>query len=406
MAMAKTICGAALVAVLISACGGEGETIPPPQAPPPPPPPMAAPPPEPTPAPPPEPPKPSLLELEKQGTRISLAALNAHEAAKFAEGFAPDGVSIVYGFGESKGREAIASEIQKTFDAFPDVKFGASNVYAKGEIVVIEWVVNGTHKGEFNGVKATNKPVGIRGATILWMTPEGLVKQEHRYMDGSTIMAQIGQSKSPARAIPPVPSGDPTWHVAKGTPDEDKQSLVLKQMYAAFDNKQESDFIGAMADNATFSDLAMPKDVTGKAEHKKAFQGFAKAFPDGKLAVDTIFSVDEFTIAESTMSGTQKGALGPLKASNKPVSLHGLDIMTIKDGKIQAGTGYSNSVELLAQTGQLPKPKAAKADAKPEGDKKPPEKTDKAAPAAKSDKPAPKTDAPKADAPKSDKDKK
>jgi steroid delta-isomerase-like uncharacterized protein len=397
--MAKTICGAALVAVLVSACGGEGEVIPPPQAPPPPPPVAAAPPPEPTP-PPPEPPKPSLLELEKQATKSSLAALNAHEAAKFAEGFSPDGVSVVYGVGESKGREAIASDIQKYFDAFPDLKIGESNVYAKGEIVVIEWAMNGTHKGEFMGVKPTGKPVGVRGATVAWMTSDGLVKQEHRYFDGSTLMAQLGQIKSPARAIPSVPSSDPTWYVAKGTPEEDKQSDVVKGMYAGFEKKSEADFLGAMADNPTWSDMSMPKDVTGKAEAKKSFQAFAKAFPDGKITLDSIFSVDDFTIAESTMTGTHTGQLGPFKATKKPVSLHGLDIMTVKDGKIQAGTGYSNSVEFLAQTGLLPKPKAAKTDAKAEGDKKPADKADKQ-PAAKTDKPAP-----KADAPKGDKDKK
>jgi predicted ester cyclase len=155
MAMAKTICGAALVAVLISACGGEGEAIPPPQAPTPPPPPVAAPAPEPPPAPPPEPPKPSMLELEKQSTHAGMMALNAHESAKFAETFAPDGVSIAYGFGENKGREAIASDTQKLFDGFPDFKIAHTNVYAKGELVVLEWVMNGTHKGEFMGVKPT-----------------------------------------------------------------------------------------------------------------------------------------------------------------------------------------------------------------------------------------------------------
>ena len=398
--MAKTICGAALVAVLISACGGESEAIPPPQAPAPPPPPVAAPPP-PEPTPPPEPPKPSLLELTKQSNRAGLAALNAHEAAKFAEGFAPDGVLITYGFGENKGREAIASDTQKLFDAFPDAKIAESNVYVKGEIVVMEWVMNGTHKGEFMGIKPTGKAVGIRGAGVLWMTPEGLVKQEHRYMDGSTLMTQLGQNKNPARPVAPLPSGDATWHVAKGTPEEDKQADIVKGMYGAFEKKSEADFLGPLADNATWSDMSMPKDMTGKAEAKKSFQMFTKAFPDGKLAIDTIFSVDEFTVAESTMNGTHNGPLGPLKATKKPVSLHSLDIVTVKDGKIQGGTSYANSVELLAQTGLLPKPKAAKTDAKPEGDKKPADK----APAAKTEKPAPK-DAPKADAPKADKDKK
>lgn len=402
--MAKTICGAAFVAILISACGGEGEAIPPPQAPPPPPPPVAAPAPEP-PAPPPEPPKPSMLELEKQSTHAGLTALNAHESAKFAETFAPDGVSISYGFGESKGREAIASDIQKFFDGFPDFKIADTNIFAKGELVVLEWVMTGTHKGEFMGIKPTGKPVGIRGATVLWMTPDGMVKQEHRYMDGSTIMAQLGQIKAPARPVPAMPSGEPVWHIAKGSPEEDKQSDIVKGMYAAFDKKAEADFLGAMADNTVWVDLTMPKDATTKAESKKFFQAFTKAFPDGKLGVDTVFSVDEFTVAESTMTGTHNGPLGPLKATKKPVSLHNLDVITIKDGKVQAGTGYSNSVEFLAQTGLLPKAKAAKTegDKKPAADKggeKKPEKTekaDKAAPAAKTDKAAPKGDAPKAD---------
>jgi steroid delta-isomerase-like uncharacterized protein len=408
MAMGKTIY-AALATVLISACGGEGEAIPPPQAPPPPPPPVAAPTPEPAPAPPPEPPKPSMLELEKQATRAGMAAINAHESGKFAETFAPDAVSITYGFGENKGREAIASDIQKFFDGFPDFKLAHSAVYAKGEMVVLEWVMNGTHKGEFMGVKPTGKPVGIRGATVLWMTPDGLVKQEHRYMDGSTLMAQLGQIKNPARPVPSMPSGDAVWHLAKGTPEEDKQTDVVKGMYAAFDKKAEADFLGAMADSAVWVDLTMPKDSTTKAESKKFFQAFTKAFPDGKIVVDSAFSADEFTVAESTMNGTQNGPLGPLKATKKPVSLHNLDVITIKDGKVQAGTGYSNSVELLAQTGLLPKPKAAKTegDKKPavdKGDKKPAEKTDKA-PAAKTEKSAPK-EAPKGDAPKGDKDKK
>jgi steroid delta-isomerase-like uncharacterized protein len=246
--------------------------------------------------------------------------------------------------------------------------------------------------------------VGIRGATVAFMTPDGLVKQEHRYMDGSTLMAQLGHVKSPARPVASLPSGEPTWHVAKGMPDEDKQSDIVRGMYAAFEKKSETDFVGAMADNATWSDMSMPKDITGKAEAKKSYQMFAKAFPDAKLAADTIFSVDEYTIAESTMSGTHNGPLGPFKATKKPVLLHGLDVMTIKDGKIQAATAYANSVEMLAQTGLLPKPKAIKTDVKTDGDKKPTDKGEKTdrAPSAKTDKPGPK-DAPKADMPKSDK---
>jgi hypothetical protein len=85
MAMRKMTCGAVVLAFLISGCGGEGDAIPPPQAPPPPPP-VAAAPAEPAPPPPaPEPPKPSMLEMQKAGVAAGIAAMNAHDAKKFAD---------------------------------------------------------------------------------------------------------------------------------------------------------------------------------------------------------------------------------------------------------------------------------------------------------------------------------
>src|SRR5882724_3000312 len=106
--MRKTTYGVLLFAVLISACGGEGEAVPPPQAPPPPPPMATAPPPAPVaPAAPPEAPKPSMLEMQKQAFPAAMAALNGHDAKKFSEGFTPDAVVTIIGMGEFKGREAI-----------------------------------------------------------------------------------------------------------------------------------------------------------------------------------------------------------------------------------------------------------------------------------------------------------
>ncbi len=369
--MRTTTCGAVVLAVLISACGGEGDAVPPPQTPPAPAP-VAAPPPAPGAAAPatPEAPTPPLIELQKQTAQTSLAAFNSHDAKKFSETFAPDGVIIAYGVAELKGREAIAADMQKFFEAFPDLKMAVSKNYVKGEVVVSEWVVNGTHKGEFMGQKATNKPVGLRGVSVLWVGPDGLVKQDHRYYDGATLMTQLGQMKAPARAVPPMPSGEPEWHVAKGSPDEDKQVELAKSLYGSFEKKAEADFLGSMDDKVVWSDLSAPKDMTGKGEAKKFFQMFTKALPDVKQTLDPIFAVDEYVVTEATVTGTHNGQLGPLKPTKKPVTMHGVDIMVVKDGKIQRGISYMNNLEILGQEGLLPKPKTPKPDAKAEGDKK------------------------------------
>src|SRR5262249_14300135 len=150
----------------------------------------------------------------------------------------------------------------------------------------------------------------------------------------------------------------------------DKAAEPLKGLYRAFEKKAEADFLGPMDDKATWSDLSQPKDMTGKADGKKFFATFTKAFTDIKMTADPIIAVNDFIVAEGTMPATHSGQLGPLKPTKKPVTLHAVDVVKVKDGKIQSGTTYSNSMEILAQEGLLPKPKAAKADDKnPAGDK-------------------------------------
>jgi steroid delta-isomerase-like uncharacterized protein len=364
--MRKTTDAALVLAVLIAACGGQSDVTPPPQAPPPPAV-TAATAVEPAPPPPaPEPPKLSMLDMQKQLSQNTLAAINAHDAKKASETFATDGTLTVYGMGELKGREAIEGDLKKFFEAFPDFKLGAVRTFVKDDVLVNEWVMNGTHKGEFMGIKPTNKAVGLRGVSVVWVGTDGLVKQEHRYFDGNTLMAQLGQMKMTARPVPALPTGDLEWHIAKGSPEEAKQADVAKGMYAAMDKKSESDFLAPMDDKLSWADLSAPKDMTGKAEAKKFFQMFTKAFSDMKTTVDPIVAADEFVVAETSSSAIHSGSLGPFKATKKPVVLHGVDIMVVKDGKIAQGTSYINGLELPAQEGLLPKPKAEKAkDEKP-----------------------------------------
>ena len=90
----------------------------------------------------------------------------------------------------------------------------------------------------------------------------------------------------------------------------------------------------------------------------KDLEGFFKAFPDQKWTTVNSWGIDGFAIVEHTMTGTQKGRLGPLPASNKQVKdWHWLDIMQpTADGKLQHGWGYANLVEVLQQTGALKSP--------------------------------------------------
>jgi ketosteroid isomerase-like protein len=340
--MRNTICGAILVAVPISACGDRGGVVRALQAPSPPPLVATAPP-----FPEPEPLKRTLIDLQKQAVAAARAAMNTHDAKKYSELFAPDATVDEYGLGEAKGRKAIAGGIQGAFDGFSDYKIGASKIFVKNEVLVQEWVITGTNNGEFNGAKPTDKPVGVRGASVLTFTPEGLIKTEHRYFDTSTVLSQLGLMKEPARPVAALPKGEPEWHIAKGTAEEDKLVEVAKALNGAFEKKSEADFLGALCDNPAWSDFAAPQDLIGQASAKQVFRMFTNAFPDAKRTYHSLFAADDTVISEWSFTATHAGRFGLLKPTKKSIALHVVDIMRVKDGKVQSGSSYSNSFELL-----------------------------------------------------------
>jgi hypothetical protein len=97
--------------------------------------------------------------------------------------------------------------------------------------------------------------------------------------------------------------------------------------------------------------------IKGKKDLAKVLTDWFKTFPDQKWTSSNVWGVDGFAISEKTMTGTQKGKLGPIPASNKPVTWHWLEILQPNaDGKVAHGWLYGNLVEVLMQTGALKAP--------------------------------------------------
>jgi steroid delta-isomerase-like uncharacterized protein len=344
---------AAMLGMLAAACGGGDAATPPPA---PPPAPVAAV--DTTPAPTasaaPTPAKPTLAELEATAQKTIVDAMNAHDSAKYASVFTDDVSDNLMGMPGTSTKADAQKNVQMFFDQYKDLKFWITRTWTKNDMVATEWGWSGTDTGGMMGHPATEKQAGSMGLTISWFTPDGLIKKEDRYIDFGTIAAQLGLSKMKAPAIPTAPTSIEA-HVAKGTPAEDQASAFATTMYAAMDNKKEADFLATMDDNADFVDNAGPMAgvPTKKADAKKFLAMWSKAFPDAKTTITNSFGVEDFVIVESNMNGTQKGALGPMKASNKPVSLHSAEIYQIANGKMIHGWSYSNGGELMMQIGMM-----------------------------------------------------
>jgi ketosteroid isomerase-like protein len=395
-----TLAALTLATLAMTACGGEQ---PAPQAPPPPPAPpaaasAAAPPAETPPAP---PAKPSLAELVPQTMKGIGEAFNAHDAKKIASYYTDDAVIQAYGQPDVHGRDDLVKELQGGFEMTPDAKSAMTREWMKGNVAVVEIVWAGTMTGDAMGMKATKKPIGQTRMHIMWFNDDGLVKEEHQYADATGIMAQMKGAKT-APAAPTVPASAPETHVAKGAPEEDKLADWGKAMDESFSKDDVKAVVATMADDADYwLNFSGKPPTKGKKDLTKELTDWFKAFPDQKWTPTNAWGVDGFAIVEHSVSGTQKGPMGPLPASNKPVTnWHWVDVVQpTADGKLQHGWGFTNLAEMMLQTGAMKPPPAEKA---------PMAKGDAAKGTGKGDKTdaakgtPPKADTPKADAPKTD----
>ena len=395
--MAKRALSAVAVAILFSACGGEEATTPPPVAP------TATvaatPPPAPTPsatveAPP--APKPTLAEMQKKSVANDIAAWAAHDTKKLADAYADDAVMAspgMNGMEEVKGKAAIEKMFVQLNAGFPDMKFGVSRVFQRGDVLIQEWTASGTNTGEFMGAPATGKKMGFNAVSVLWFGDDGKVKREHAYYDQMTIGGQLGKGdpKMPVRAVAEVPTGEPKWITDAENP---KAVESAKAIYPAMAGKDDKAFLALLTDDAEHIDMTMPQSMKGKDNAKKEFAMYKKAFPDMAMTTTNAWGFGDYVIAEVVATGTFKGNMGPIKATNKSGTIHGVDVFETKDGKLSKVTSYGSGLEFASVYGLMPKPKdakpadkakpaPAKGEAKPAGSAAPAKPAGSAAPAPK-----------------------
>jgi steroid delta-isomerase-like uncharacterized protein len=360
------------------ACGGSDAAAPPPQAPPPPPPAPAATA-DTTPAPSatadktPTAPVLSLTDKELATLKAFHAAMDAHDASALAAAYTPDAVFKFAGMPDMT-KDVFLAHQKDHFASFPDSKGGARRIFLKNDVAVLEWTMTGTNSGPGPmGAKSTGKSVGVNGLSIVWFTPDGLIKEQHEYLDVPTMMGQLGMAPKgmKTRAPATLPDGKPDVHVSKNTPDEDKNAATSAAVQKLFETHDAKAFADTQTDDITWDSLDAPAPMKGKKEMVKMFTSFGKAIPDAKFTCQN-WAVDDFVIAECAMTGTNKGALPEmhLPATNKPISLHTVDVVQLKDGKAVNGTSYANGMELATQLGLI----------KPPGEKKDADKKDAAKP--------------------------
>ena len=94
--------------------------------------------------------------------------------------------------------------------------------------------------------------------------------------------------------------------------------------------------------------------VNGKAEAKDYFGAFIAGFSDINFVVDEIFGVDDRLIKRWTFNGTHSGEFAGIPATGNKITLKGVSVSRIVDGKISEELDFMDDLGFMQQLGVIP----------------------------------------------------
>ena len=126
---------------------------------------------------------------------------------------------------------------------------------------------------------------------------------------------------------------------------------VLREVYAAWNKKDLNRVASYAASDARMGNVPFGTTL-GFREYT---EGWAKAFPDGKIQVTTLVAQGDNVIAECVGRGTHTGALtgtaGEIPATGRHVELQFVECYRFRNGKIAEGRIYFDAASMMAQLG-------------------------------------------------------
>lgn len=80
--------------------------------------------------------------------------------------------------------------------AFPDAQIHIESAISEGDLVASRWIIRGTHKGVFQGVPPTGRPIALAGVDFSRVTGDRIAEHWAQF-DVLGVMAQIGALPGP-----------------------------------------------------------------------------------------------------------------------------------------------------------------------------------------------------------------
>ncbi len=101
---------------------------------------------------------------------------------------------------------------------------------------------------------------------------------------------------------------------------------------------------------------ALPGQPPGREGHAQILAAFRSAFPDLNVTTEDIVSEGDKVVSRWTARGTHQGELLGIAPTGNGVTIKGIDVLRVAEGRIVERWAQFNDLEMMQQLGVVPPP--------------------------------------------------
>jgi steroid delta-isomerase-like uncharacterized protein len=101
---------------------------------------------------------------------------------------------------------------------------------------------------------------------------------------------------------------------------------------------------------------ALPGQTPDREGHKQILAAFRSAFPDLSVTTDDIIAEGDKVVSRWTARGTHEGELMGIAPTGKEVTITGIDVLRIAEGKVVERWAEYDALGMMQQLGVVPEP--------------------------------------------------
>ncbi len=246
------------------------------------------------------------------------------------------------------GAEVLKQFQQGAALSFPDLQITVDDYFAEGNTVMARVTFTGTHEGELMGIPATGK--AFTYTDICYHQIEnGRLQESVQIADVLGLLQQIG-------VVPPM-GEDFSW----GTPsavtgdigDLEENRATAVRFMEAWDEKNVAVLDEMLAPSYIWHAPPMTLDAAG---YKMYVSGVLAGFPDLDFTLLQVVAEGDRVGLYWTATGTHQGDFMGIPPTGRQITITGIDIHRLADGKVVETWEIYDGLGMLIQLGVIPPP--------------------------------------------------